>query len=497
MNMKTFFKTGSLFFLLVPCALNAQTSIDALRYSQTGINGTARSISMAGAFGALGGDFSTLSWNPAGIAIYRKSEFTFSPSIFVEKTSSNFLGTPGEATKYNFNFGNIGLIYTQKLSNNDTSYGWKNWNFGIGYNRINNFHNRSFYEGVNSQNSLLDYFIDRANATGDPNNFDPFGEGLAYNTALIYDTSGTNQYIKDQQPGQKLIQRRSATSKGALSEIVLSFGANYSNKLYLGGTIGFSSIRYIEESIYEETDKDHAINFFDNYQFSQNLTTHGYGINLKLGMIYRAADWVRLGIAFHTPTFFSMSDEYSNSIQAHYDNGFDTSATSPAGAFDYNLTTPMRAIGSIAFIIGKMGLISADYEFVDYSEPTFDASGTSFSDVNSIIQSKYTTSGNLKIGTEWRYENFSFRGGYAMFGSPFTTAYKVSGADMSKNAYSLGIGIRDRDYYIDFGYVLTQGNEFYQPYTLDNSSNDPSRIVPGVVNKVSTNNFVITLGARF
>lgn len=491
--MKTITKLFISLLGLTPLVLSAQTDVDALRYSQTGIAGTARFTSMGGAFGALGGDFSTLSWNPAGIAIFRKSEFTFSPSLYLEKSSSDFMNETGRANKYNFNFGNIGLIYTQKLSNNDTSYGWKNWNFGFGYNRLNNYHTKTFYEGVNSQNSLLDYFLEKANSNGgiNPDNMDPFAEQLAYDSYLIYFDSTANQYRKDQLPGQNLLQRRTATTRGALSEIVISFGANYSNKLYLGGTIGFSTIRYLEESTYEEVDKDDSINFFNNYQFNQDVTTHGYGINLKLGLIYRAADWVRLGVAFHTPTFYSMTDDYSNSIKSKFDDASSYTVNSPAGTYDYNLTTPMRAIGSVAFIIGKMGLVSADYELVDYSEARFDATGNSFFDVNNTIQKKYTAAGNLKIGTEWRYDNFSFRGGYAMYGTPFSSSYKISGADMSKNCFSFGIGMRDADYFIDLGYVLTEGTEFFQPYSL--SSQD----VAGVKNKLQSHNFTVTLGAKF
>jgi hypothetical protein len=499
--MKTFVRIFLSCLSLAPFGLYAQTDADALRYSQTGIAGTARFTSMSGAFGALGGDFSTLSLNPAGIAIYRQSEFTFSPSLYVEKTKSDFLGNATTANKYNFNFGNIGLVYTRMLNNDNDSYGWKNWNFGFGYNRLNNFHTKTYYEGLNPQNSMLDYFLEKSNANGgiSPDNLDPFYELLAYNANLIFDTAsaGPYHYQKDQLPGQALLQRRTSITKGSTSEIVLSFGANYSNKLYLGGTVGFSSIHYVETTNYEESDPANNINYFNNFQFNQNLTTQGYGVNLKLGMIYRAADWVRIGAAFHTPTFYAMTDDYDNSIQSRFDNGSSYTANSPAGTFDYNLTTPMRAIGSVAFIIGKMGLVSADYEFVDYSESSFDASNSNFFNVNDLIQKKYTTSGNLKIGTEWRYENYSFRGGYAMYGSPFASEYKVTGADMSANCYSLGLGIRDHDYFLDFGYVLSQSTSYFQPYTLDNPYNDPNLVVNGVKNKMSTNNFTFTLGVKF
>jgi hypothetical protein len=162
---------------------HAQTDVDAFRYSRLSITGTGRFTGMSGAFGALGGDFTSLSYNPAGIAIYRSSEFLFTPSIYVGKTVSTFLGQEFDERKYNFNFGNVGLVYTRKLSES-SSPGWKSWNFGLGYNRLANFHNRNYYEGLNRQNSLVDHFAEQAHGLN-PSNLDPFFEGLAYETYLI------------------------------------------------------------------------------------------------------------------------------------------------------------------------------------------------------------------------------------------------------------------------------------------------------------------------
>src|SRR3954466_4771231 len=103
MKKITFILVG--FSIYIPSLIFAQSDIDALRYSQSSLTGTARYVSMGGAFGALGADFSSLSYNPAGIGLYRKSEFTFTPSIYAEKTTSDFLGTSGSDSKFNFNIG--------------------------------------------------------------------------------------------------------------------------------------------------------------------------------------------------------------------------------------------------------------------------------------------------------------------------------------------------------------------------------------------------------
>jgi hypothetical protein len=148
--------TGLLFSL---SSIFAQNEIDALRYSQYFPSGTARSIGMGGAIGAVGGDFTGLSINPAGIGLYRQSELSFSPNLSWTNSSSDFLGNSFEDVKYNFNFGNLGMVF----NNNMGESGWVSTSFGIGYNRLNSFNKTVYMSGVNNNSSLLDNFVDYAN----------------------------------------------------------------------------------------------------------------------------------------------------------------------------------------------------------------------------------------------------------------------------------------------------------------------------------------------
>jgi hypothetical protein len=477
--------------LLIPCIVSGQTTdIDALRYSLTSIAGTARFTSMAGAFGALGGDISSLAYNPAGIAIYRKSEFTFSPSLYFANTDSRFLNKSFSENRFNFNIPNIGLIYARTM--NDDKAGWKGWALGIGMNRINNFQTKSYFEGFNPNNSFLDYFLERANSNGglNPENLSGFYEGLAYDAQLIYDTTANdgNNYLKDPQLG--ITQKRNLITRGGISEIDFSFGGNYNDLLYLGATLGVSSLRYLHESFFEEEDKPDNTPYLNKYAFEQNITTRGVGVNFKMGMIVRPAEWIRLGGAFHSPTLYSMHDDYKNFIKSDMTFG-DYNIESPDGELDYTLTTPFKAIGSIGFIIGKAGLVGIDYEFLDYSSIRYNASGESFSDQNNAVRTKYTTASNIRLGTEWRYNNLSFRGGYAMYGTPFNSGQHVAGADMSKTSITGGIGLRDQNYFLDFGYAWSQSEEYFQMYSLSNMD------VPGSKNKLTTHNFIMTFGVKF
>jgi hypothetical protein len=152
----------------------------------------------------------------------------------------------------------------------------------------------------------------------------------------------------------------------------------------------------------------------------------------------------------------------------------------------------MKAVGSVAFIIAKTGLISADYEFITYNGTRFNASDASFAEVNNTIRNKYAPSGNIRIGGEYRLGDLNFRAGYGYFGSPLSSIQKNPTANYSKNYYSGGIGIRHENFFIETGYSYSQGNEYFQQYTLEN--NVP---VQGSTNKVVNHNFVLTVGAKF
>ena len=88
-----------LFTALNISVAQAQTASDALRFSYIPqYGGTARTVGVGGAMGALGGDFATISMNPAGLATYRMSEFTFTPGFHSAKAKSELLNSGTAAT---------------------------------------------------------------------------------------------------------------------------------------------------------------------------------------------------------------------------------------------------------------------------------------------------------------------------------------------------------------------------------------------------------------
>ena len=460
----------------------SQNEIDALRYSQLQYGGTARSTSMSGAFGALGGDFSVLSVNPAGIGIYRKSECTFTPSFFMQKTTSDFKGNSLDDYKYNANLNNAGIVLAYYEP--ETKNAWKGIVFGFGYNRVNNFNSRVSMTGKNTKNSLLDIFVADAQSAGaDTSAMDPFGTQLALRSNAIFPDSGVYYHHLQGSYGEE--QSKSVTSSGSMGETVFTLGGNYSDKLFLGATIGIPHIHYYEQSTYMETGDTNSLNQFKSFELNQDLKTTGIGFNFKFGMIYKPIDWMRIGCALHTPSYFQMHDSWSSSMTTHV-IGTSFSSQSPAGLNDYNLYTPMHAVGSIGFVIKKMALIGLDYEFVDYPSATLGSAKYKYMSENKAIREKYVEGNNIRFGTEVRLKPLSLRGGVAYYSSPFHTGFAAAGSRMD---YSAGIGFRDENFFLDFAYVFSQTSENYYFY-------DPSITSPSV-NASKSSRILMTFGFKF
>lgn len=475
--------------LFVHLIATAQTDLDAFRYSQRSVAGTARYISMGGAFTALGGDLTTLSHNPAGQGIYRSSELTFSSSIFTGNSRSDYLGENTTDGRTNFNIPNVGVVLTAKQNDQSVNAsGWQSWNFGFAYNRLMDFHNVRSFEGYNTTSSLVDYFAQQANGIY-PDNLDRFNEDLAYQTYLINPDS--NLFYSSAAAGGNVLQRRSSESRGSIAESSLTFSGNYGNKLYLGGSIGIVSLRYREDTYFDEIDTQNQHDSLLQYEYANFLNTQGSGFNMKFGFIYRASDLFRIGGAIHTPTWYNMSDAYSSTIGSKFDKGKSYRYASPEGAFDYNYRSPFRAMLGVGLVFSKVGLLSVDYEFSDVGQSAFRAPGYGFSQVNADIRRKYDATHTLRAGTEWRLDNVSLRAGYGFTTSPISDGYRVEGSDFSQSRFSGGIGFREKNFFIDLGFLYSLTKEYLQPYTLDNT------FVPGSNERVTGYNATLTAGVKF
>jgi hypothetical protein len=476
----------------------SQNSVDALRYSQIDIGGTARYMGLSGAFGALGADFTLASTNPAGLGLYKSSELIFTPAVNIGSVKSNYNGTVTSDSRSNFYLGNVGLVLTSKSNTNPNKPGWRYVQFATGLNRLNDFNYRYDMVGNNPVNSLLDVYVDQAQGINfhdiedDPYGYYAYDLNLAWWDWLIDLAPGSDSstYFSPIPRNVNKLQAKSIESWGSMNEYVFSIAANYNDRVYLGMTMGIPMIRYFESSVYTESAIENSdLEYFDRYD---DLETRGSGFNIKLGLIYRANDWLRAGVAFHSPSWFgNMRDYYTTTMVSKFytpDSYGQTKyvANSPSGYYEYTLQTPWRLQGNLGFIIGNIGVISTDYEMADFSKASFDAYDYSFREENAAIENSYAISHQFRVGTEWRYQIFSFRAG----GKYFTSPYQNNINDGSGFGFSGGIGFREKWFFMDLAYAYTDIKSDYYFYNTSGIAANP------VKNSNRNHIILLTLGAK-
>ena len=496
---------------------------DANRFSQTipTMGANARIQGIGGAATAIGGDISSASVNPAGLGYLQRSEITFSPSISLLGAEANYnlngQNTLTEDAKLNFNFAQLGGAFV--LPSNNSS-GYKGGAFAISYSRLNSFHRRTSYEGTNSQNSIIDYFLNQADGIPWNEIYPQSGAtdllALAYDAYLInedfdFDNGGQNTYYSIV-PIAPTLQRETIEYSGSQSQWNFSYGGNYDDKLFFGAGLGIQSFKYEENKRYEETVTGSPINpnqekSLNSLVIGENLSISGTGINLTAGVIYRPIYPIRLGASITTPTYFSVNDTYNASLRAYYNNfyfGNDEfgdpiilNDTDEINTLDvestYNLTTPLRASVGAAFFVGKLGFISADVDFINYESSKLLSPPTEFSFTadNQTIQNLYASTMNYRLGAELRLKTFYLRGGVGLYGNTIKEEFRREDENAFQTRISGGLGIHKKAFYVDLAVVQQANNSVYTPYNLPDNSN------PTININNTTTNVVATVGFHF
>ena len=440
---------------LVPFCLIGQGLYDVYNISASYYQGTAKSMAMGNAMGAVGQDFSSISINPAGVGLFRKPDFTFTPSIntiFTETLANG--GKIGYESKANLSINNIGYVGINKSGDNIITW-------SIGMNRTNNFNNRTFFDGYNNQNSLIDaYFAEIiANDIYDEKELDYYSPTYIYplwETYLI--NFEPNGELTTPVPAGGLRQLKGVNSWGGTNEWTAATSINFSDKIFLGFSINMPQVSSKKISDYKEEFEYESREYF--WLQEESLNTTGWGLNGKLGIIAYPCRWLRLGAAFHTPTVYNLTDRWRTETLSYLDFGTFEYVV-PTSYFSYSLTTPWRANGSAAFIFGNFGMITADFEYVDYRKIKLTDSEYDYSEYNKSIANTFKPTINLRLGTEWRYRSMCFRGGYSFYGSP----YGISYLNYRREALSCGIGYTLHFLTIDFAYVNTIQNNIYNLYS--------------------------------
>ena len=530
----------------LPLLINAQDAFDVLQMSQNELRGTSRFQSMAGAFGALGGDLSVLTQNPGGIGVYRNSDLGITFGLDFNSTKSGV--DKMNDTKFNVN--NVGYIGAIRLDSESVP----NLNFGFTYNRLQSF-NRHYIGGVGNiqesmSNFIADEFVNVPGFTeGDlywTNDYNPYFDGYApWAAVTTYDmpTKGdgyvgiinaNDGYMQGLYGGGTTGSAYyEVDERGHADEYNIAFGGNFANKVYWGLDFGIMDLDYRSFQSYEE-DLNNAYVMADdvdllnsdiindntraNWNLCNYLHTEGTGVNFKFGLIWRPVQALRIGAAFHTPTYYDMRDTYyvSASLQAYQDgnllyradkgsnDGYDYSSS-------YTISTPWRFMGSLAGVIGTQGIVSLDYEYVANETMRIgDTHGNNYPDVTDNVKYYFKPSHIIRVGGEYRVNpNWSLRAGYSIKTTQVEKGvdnYDYNIATVGTNPtyqydndvhnITCGVGYRNKSFYTDLAYVHKIRNSVYNAFS---PVIDYDLYIPNVSASVTDHNnrVSLTLGMRF
>jgi hypothetical protein len=517
----------------ISSAVFSQGQLDAYKYSQTDLGGTARYLGMGGAFGALGGDISVMSANPAGLAVYRSSEVVTTLSHRSASALTNWQGVTSSGSRVNFNFDNIAYTSYFPTSNDQGILGW---NVGFSYNRIKDYHRNYSLNGMGDPDySLTDYIAERANAKGRSSGdlayadgYDPYAPQnqndwlsvLGYDAVLIdaytdnksqfFSTFGemaNNQW----QPFPLSERRLNVTERGAIDLYNIAFGLNISDVVLFGADLTITDIDYQYSSSFEE-----EFTNTNNMSLENWLATKGEGYALNVGVIVRPVDFLRLGVAYNSPTWYDMTDFYhaeANSDTYYWPEKI-VDVLTPEGISDYQYRSPDKWLFSGAVIIGKSALISVDYERTNYaSMKMYNADGVEDRTTNKEVNDNFSSASALRVGGEVKVTpRFAVRAGASWTGNPMGDVLTKATAEVftvgtiphytiekSITNYTLGLGYRfTPSFYIDAACVFKSEKEDLYAFSniYDTSGKKIINSQPASL-KTNTTQIALTLGYKF
>ena len=471
----------------------AQDTYDAQNFANSDLNGTARFVAMGGALGALGGDVSVMSTNPAGTGMYRSSDAAGSVSgVF---TGDGAMGHDG--ARMSLDQGGVLIAFDM---DNPTSKGLQFVNFGVNYQKKRNF----LFNQLTDINNLDGIFsqtyqiADLCNYSYANNYWGTIADMSASKEGVhdgILDETGEYGYAGI--PADRAYFEKSTFGAHTQADVNLSF--NVSDQFFFGASVGVYDIDYNRESFYQEIGTDGS-----TYDFTNWYKTEGDGFDVKLGFICRPIEEspFRFGVTVHTPIWYHLTD--ANGADLFMNDKYLSSGSN--AEYDYRFRTPWKFGVSLGHTIANKFAIGAEYEFQDMSTMHYsevDGYGSDyFRNQNNLMKQTLRGQHTLKVGAEFKpIEELSFRVGYNFVSSPFKKdAYRTIGYDGvytetdytnwgNINRFTLGLGYRYKGGYVDLAWQYqAQKGDFY---AFDEVDLKPTKI------DANRSQLMATFGFRF
>ncbi len=446
-------------------------------YAQANL-GTARTQGMGGAFTALGGDISNTFINPAGLGFYNRSEFSGTFNFISNNTIASYIGTEQKRSRSPLDLGQLGVVFSKP----GTGSRKKRGNFGVSYNTLASFSNSYSFGGTNTGSSISDSFAELANGLGKTpqeiaDDYEFYGNTAGNNAelavmgGLLWYENGSYFANEESSPAN---QSGEVVESGNLGQLNISYGANFDDKTYLGGSIGIQNLNFRRETVLDEAFPNGK--FLRSLFYDNELSITGTGLNLTLGVIHRLNSHFNIGGTITTPTLMWVTDGFNQYAGVNaFDAGsllYNSEARTALDQFKYRVTSPLKVnVGISAYLPNKIGVASLEAEYVGFSRMGLkEKSDASWSDFqNGQIQDEYKDVVNVKAGVELRKGIGRLRGGINFINDPLR---HPGDFNVKKNSVigSFGIGIRNSNFFADLSYSRSVITSAYTPYWIENTN---------------------------
>jgi len=524
----------------------AQTAYDALLFSENNYEGTARTLAMGNAFTALGGDLGSIGINPAGSAVAGYSQVTLTPSLTFSTNTTQGVSPYSDGYLPYFerkmksrmtDFGMPNIGFTVNYDTNRKS-GIKNIVFGFVANKTAGWNEDVYAAGTNSTTSFMGSMAYEASINGylgadlgasDAFDFMPWKPVVGYQSGMIstfggYDDQfvGASEVIYDNGDvalGGPIDQSYRRRVDGGKYDYLINFGMNISDFVYVGANLGITTLDYTYDEYFKETAVDPGdfeiglsngqTIYFDEMKYKYSYAASGEGYYGKFGVIVTPGGGFRIGAALQTPTINEITEEWQQAGETSYtDRSYDASASSPYGRGSYRMISPLRANFGLAYALGQLGVVSADYEITDYSQMRYKSSGYDrdyFEGINEDIKEFFRASHMLRLGLEVKpMAELAVRAGYGLATSPERCIECSSDIPAVKNQnISFGVGYSSKNsFFADVAVRKTiLQDEYFMPYSdymfdVDGNINE-NAYAPEILNERSLWKVLFTFGWRF
>ena len=464
----TILSIASAFYLQAQDVSIIRNSVDV--YSANPLTGSAKFNAMAGSMGALGGDLSAINTNPASVGVFITGNISGTLAVNNSKTTSSFSNAANSYKLNNADIGQLGGVAVFETSGNTP---WKFVNFGVNYT------NQNIEEYIetpgNSNYKFQDQIEDLTTGNMVTGTFTSLGHA--------YDRTGN------------------------LTNMNIAFGGNYDNKFYVGGSLNFKGATIEQyDSSRLSLDVDNNNSYVLNKQGTP-YTEDSNGFSVSAGIIGKINNNIRLGASIESPTWWTQYRTYSEVNEDNLGYYFDYYDE------DRKFTSPMKATLSGAFVMNKNFALNVDYSLgltkPKYKDPGPLPNGEESAEhqLNDFFNSNYKNLSELRVGGEYRYNNFRLRGGYGISNSPFEKRANFDDLYVGKReTLGVGFGFDFKSFYVDAAYnkITTNSTNVYGDgyyYSLANNgdveffTNNPNTFTSKLEDV--KNNVTLTLGWKF